>query len=254
MKLTVLGCSGSFPTTRSPASSYLLEQDGHRIVLDLGNGSIGNLQRHVDLDAPDSLAAVVLSHGHLDHCADLGSLFVIRRYHPTEVFRPLRVLGPPGIAQRIADMYGTSVSALSTHLAFEEFTAKASQIGPFTIRTCTARHPVPSASIRVDAAGSSMAYSGDTGPNDALVQLAQGVDLALLEASYVGQECPPDLHLTATAAGDHAARSAAGRLVVTHLVRWNDDDQVLQEASAAFTTSAGNGPTTLAYPGMVIDL
>src|SRR5439155_7662213 len=67
VKLTVVGCSGSFPGPDGPASCYLLEQDGVRVLLDLGSGALGSLSRHVDLDAVD---AVVLSHLHADHCLD----------------------------------------------------------------------------------------------------------------------------------------------------------------------------------------
>ena len=43
VKLTVLGCSGSVPGPDSPASGYLLEADGYRLVLDLGHGAFGAL-------------------------------------------------------------------------------------------------------------------------------------------------------------------------------------------------------------------
>ena len=45
MKLTIVGCTGSFPGPGSPASCYLLTaNDGERdwkIVLDLGSGAPG---------------------------------------------------------------------------------------------------------------------------------------------------------------------------------------------------------------------
>ncbi|MCB0922659.1 MAG: MBL fold metallo-hydrolase, partial [Actinobacteria bacterium] len=70
MKLTVVGWSGSFPGPDSPASCYLLEHEDARILLDLGNGSLGALQRYADIYAVD---AVFLSHLHVDHCIDLCS-------------------------------------------------------------------------------------------------------------------------------------------------------------------------------------
>ena len=79
MKLTVVGCSGSFPGPDSPASSYLLEEEGYRAVLDLGNGALGALQRYASLDAVD---AVLVSHLHVDHVIDLCSYYVARRYRP----------------------------------------------------------------------------------------------------------------------------------------------------------------------------
>ena len=44
VRLTVVGCSGSGPGPTSPASSYLVEHDGFRVLLDLGNGAFGTLQ------------------------------------------------------------------------------------------------------------------------------------------------------------------------------------------------------------------
>jgi ribonuclease BN (tRNA processing enzyme) len=72
MRLTIVGCSGSFPGPDSPASCYLVEaeHDGatFRLVLDLGSGALGHLQRYTDLESVD---AVVLSHLHADHCLDI---------------------------------------------------------------------------------------------------------------------------------------------------------------------------------------
>ena len=52
MRLTIVGCSGSFAGPASPASSYLVraEHDGrdYNLLLDLGSGALGALQRHLD--------------------------------------------------------------------------------------------------------------------------------------------------------------------------------------------------------------
>ena len=52
LRLTVVGCSGSYPGPASPASCYLLEapdpdRPGRtwRVLLDLGSGALGALQR-----------------------------------------------------------------------------------------------------------------------------------------------------------------------------------------------------------------
>src|SRR2546425_798448 len=79
MRLTVIGCAGSFPGPDSPASCYLLEAEGFRLLLDLGNGALGVLQRFAGLFSID---AICLSHLHADHCVDLGSYWVARQYTP----------------------------------------------------------------------------------------------------------------------------------------------------------------------------
>ena len=57
------------------------------------------------------------------------------------------------------------------------------------------------------------------------------------------------MHLTARQAAEHAARAAARRLVLTHLVPWNDRERTLAEARQAYA-----GPISLAASGQVADL
>lgn len=92
MKLTVVGCSGSFPSAGSACSSYLVEADGFRLLLDMGNGALGELQRHVGLY---DLDAIFLSHLHADHCIDMCAYFVVRYYrHDGGRPAPSRCTGP----------------------------------------------------------------------------------------------------------------------------------------------------------------
>src|ERR1700689_433235 len=93
MLLTVVGCSGSFPGPESAASCYLLEADGFRLVIDMGNGSLGALQRYAPLFGVDAIA---LSHLHADHCVDLYSYSVARTYAPAGPQPPIPVYGPAG--------------------------------------------------------------------------------------------------------------------------------------------------------------
>jgi ribonuclease BN (tRNA processing enzyme) len=231
VKLTVIGCSGSMPSADSPASCYLVEADGFRLVLDLGNGALGALQREVDLFADRPVEAVLLSHGHIDHCADVASLSVARTYGPgASALPPLNVFGPSGIGRRLAAIEGGATSALE----IAEYPAASFEVGPFTVTTCAAAHPVPAVSIRLDAEGCSLVYSGDTGPNPELEALARGTDLALFEASCIGEGHAADLHMSASEAGQLARRSSAKALMITHLVPWVPLHLVRDEAAEAF--------------------
>src|SRR5437660_3192192 len=89
MRLTVVGCSGSMPGPHSSASCYLLEADGFRLVVDLGSGALGPLQRYTALERVD---AVVLSHLHADHCLDMCPFWVARTYSPER-----RAASDPGL-------------------------------------------------------------------------------------------------------------------------------------------------------------
>ena len=91
-------------------------------------------------------------------------------------------------------------------------------------------HSVEAFGFRLAAGGRVLAYSADTGESPALVKLAAGADLMLCEASFVESKVnPPNLHLTGAEAGTIAAKAGVGRLLITHLVPWNDQDRVLAE-------------------------
>ena len=247
MRLTVVGCAGSFPGPDSPASCYLLEHDGRRILLDLGNGALGPLQRYADLYDID---AVVLSHLHADHCLDLTSYYVWRRYRPEGPAHAIPVIGPAGTADRMARAYDLRPEpGMHGEFEFHDHVA-VTEVGPFRISTARVNHPVEAYATRVEAGGRSLVFSGDTGESDALVELSRGADVALFEASLLERyDVPPNLHLTARQAAEHAIRADAGRLVLTHLVPWTSREETLAEATAAY-----DGDLTLATQGLVVEV
>ncbi|GAA3303354.1 MBL fold metallo-hydrolase [Streptomyces cinereospinus] len=220
MKLTVVGCSGSFPSAESACSSYLVEADGFRLLLDLGNGALGELQRHCGLY---DLDAIFLSHLHADHCIDMLGYFVARYYrHDGGRCAPLPVYGPEGTEHRLTTAYADTPSASSMSEVFDFHTVKPStfDIGPFTVHTERVAHPVEAYGIRVEHAGRTLTYSGDTGVSAALDELARDADLFLCEAAFThGKESIPDLHLNGREAGETAARAGARRLLLTHIPR-----------------------------------
>jgi ribonuclease BN (tRNA processing enzyme) len=249
VRLTIIGCSGSFPGPDSPASSYLLEAEGFRLLLDLGSGSLGVLQRHIGLYDID---AVCLSHLHADHCLDLCAYYVARTFHPDGPRPRIPVYAPGGAASRMAQAYGLEESPGMTE-AFEfcTLTPGSQRIGPFQVATAHVNHPVETFGFRLEHAGRSIAYSADTGESAALVELASGADLLLCEASFLeAPGLPSDLHLTARQAAQHAARAGVGRLMLTHLVPWNDQARTLEEARGSSFT----GPISLAASGYSLEL
>jgi ribonuclease BN (tRNA processing enzyme) len=242
--LTVVGCSGSFPGPDSPASSYLVTADGFRLVIDLGNGALGQLQRYASIEQLD---AVCLSHLHSDHCLDMCSLHVARTFHPGGPLPKIPVYGPAGAAERLALAAGqSSMRPLTESFDFVTLTPGTLQIGPLTVTVDHMNHPVETFGFRLRHAGRVIAYSADTGPSDRLVALASGADVLVCEASFAdGPGLPADLHLTASQAGQHAARAGAGRLVLTHLLPWNSSDLALAQAAPHYP-----GPLSLARPGL----
>jgi len=245
MRLTVVGCSGSIPSPRSPASCYLLEAEGFRLVVDLGSGALGPLQRYAAVHQVD---AVALSHLHADHFIDMCSLWVARNWSSEGTLPRLPVYGPSEAARRVS--WPSDDPDVSGVYDFVALAPGRRQIGPFTVTAGHVAHPVETFAYRFEYGGRALVYSGDTGPCPALTELARSADVLLCEAGFPElPDLPPDLHLCGSQAGQHAAAAGAGRLVLTHLNPDEDPAPNLTGARGAFP-----GPVTLAAPGQVIDL
>ena len=241
MRLTVLGCAGSFPGPDSACSAYLVEAEGFRLLIDFGAGSLSALQRYATLTSID---AILLSHLHADHILDACNYVVVRRYAPDGPYPTLPVYAPAGASGRLAAAYGEGM--LDDVYEFHELASGQLKIGPFAITVDRVNHPVETYGVRLEHAGRVLAYSADTAPCDALHRLAHNADLFLCEASYVdGEENPPELHLTGRDAGEAATKAGAARLLLTHLVdAWGSESNTVESASAAFA-----GPVEVARAG-----
>jgi len=247
VRLTVVGCAGSFPAPGVACSSYLVEADGFRLVVDLGNGSLGELQRHVDLAAVD---AVLVSHLHGDHWIDLVPYVVALTYGPGGLRRKLPVHGPTGLAERLGIVYGNP-SAGAAVLEQVPLTAGHRRVGPFDVTAVRMVHPVETYGFRISHGGRVLAYSADTGPGAPLIELARDCDVLLCEASFLDQpDNVADLHLSGRQAGEHATAAGARRLLLTHLVTaWGDAARTLAEAQGAY-----HGPVEVVRPGAVYEV
>lgn len=259
LRLTVVGCAGSYPGPTSPASCYLLEADGDdgaggtrrwRILLDLGNGALGALHNHAD---PLAIDAVFVSHLHADHCLDLCGYYVLRKYHPTGAQPRIPVWAPAGAAERLARAYDLPLDpGMTEEFDFTEYAADRApvQVGPFTVQPFEVYHPVTAYALRVTAAGRTLTYSGDTAPCTGLDEAADGADLLLAEAAFRSRdENPPGVHLTGADAGELATRAGVGQLVLTHVPAWFDPLDAHGEAVEKY-----DGPTWLAATGAVYDV
>jgi ribonuclease BN (tRNA processing enzyme) len=237
MKVTVLGCSGSVPGPDSPASGYLIEADGYRLVLDLGHGTFGQLQDHV---APADVDAIIVSHLHSDHCIDLTAYVVSLRYGGAghrlrESASPIPVIGPAGTRERLATAYDPDAPDLGLDQLFRFDPALATDLGPFGISYAPMNHPTPTNAVRITHGDKVLVYSADTGESSELVDLARGADVLLCEASFgPDDEYVPNLHLTGRQAGEHAAKAGVDRLIVTHVPPWCSTEVQVADAAAAF--------------------
>jgi ribonuclease BN (tRNA processing enzyme) len=245
MRLTVVGCSGSTPSAYSAASCYLLEAEGFRLVVDLGSGALGALQRYAAVHQVD---AVALSHLHADHFIDMCSFWVARKYSHRGALPRLPVYGPAEAARRVSR--ANDDPDVTGIFDFVTLTPGRRRIGPFGVTVDHVAHPVETFAFRFEHDGRALVYSGDTGPSPALTELARSADVLLCEAGFPDlPDLPPGLHLCGRQAGQHAAAAGVGRLVLTHLDPDGDPAESLAGAQGTFP-----GSVTLAAPGQVIDL
>jgi ribonuclease BN (tRNA processing enzyme) len=247
VRLTVVGCTGSMPGPGSPASCYLVEHDGFRLVLDLGNGAFGVLQRLID---PASIDAFYLSHLHADHCLDIAPLVVWHRDSGRAPGRLVPLLAPVAAERRLALSYDADGDGLTDVFDFVPVGAGPLEIGPFSAELARTAHPAECYAIRLTAGGRSLVYTGDTGPCPEVVQLARGADVLLAEAAHPDGDPaqPPALHLTGRQAGEHAAAAGGGRLILTHVPAWVDAEAQLAHARAAFPAAE------LVAPGLIVEI
>ena len=256
MKLRVVGCSGGVPGPASPASCYLVEvsQGGRtwRLVLDLGSGSLGTLQRWCD---PRDVDAIAITHLHPDHCADLAPMHVYLSHHPDGESSPVPVFAPFGTPSRINQLRGATepsrvldVHAWQSGVTFE--------VGPLRVTSEAVEHPVPAYALRIegpreDGSGDAViTYSGDSDMCEGLDLAAAGADIFLCEATYLAsQTSAAGVHLTARRAGQTAGRAGVGNLVLTHIPPWTDPNEALAEAREVY-----DGELELAVPGLQLVL
>jgi len=220
VKLTIVGCSPAWPNPGGAQSGYLLEDGGGRLLLDCGPGVLARL-RAMNAGWPE-VDAVVVTHWHLDHWGDLVPWVWGNMVGPGRDRRQPELWLPPQGRARLRD-FGTRLGwedMFETTFAlrdYEEgvpfgaagFEVTALRVPHYTLRTY---------GLRVSNGNRALAYSGDTGPSERLVELARGVDLFVCEATLERGELDgnPRGHLSADEAVAAFAASGAKRLLLTH--------------------------------------
>lgn len=246
MRLTVLGGAGGYPPAAGACSGYLIEHDGFRLLVDPGYAIVPRLLEVVPAGAID---AVLVSHGHPDHVADLNPLLRARLMSDDEAPR----LPAYALPDALTPVLGLDrITALKGAYQLREFEAgEAFPIGPFAIQSRLLPHSIPNAGVRISVGGKSITYTGDAGPSDDLVELAHATDLLLAEATYAESVPPGNAGVlnSALEVGRQARRAGAARLMLTHLLPGTDPEACRAAASRSF-----HDWIAVATPGTIVEL
>lgn len=229
MKVTVLGYWGGFPAVDEATSGYLFEHEGFRLLVDCGSGVLAKLQRYITIEELD---AVIVSHYHHDHVADIGPLQYARL-----------IKANLGATLPELPIYGHSFDRDGfTRLAHKGVTKAIAydpeqtlQIGPFTITFMKTVHPAICYAMRVTAGGKTVVYTADSSYVPEFVPFSQQADLLICECNfYAGQNAAPAGHMTSEEAATIAREAKVGELWLTHLPHFGEHAQLISEASAVF--------------------
>lgn len=219
LRVTVLGCSSAAPHPDSPAAGFLVEWADTALLLDVGQGVVRRLERLMD---PTRLTAAIVGHMHADHYLDLaGMRYLFLWGEPSP--RRLPVHLPPGGRARL-DALATAISERpgffdAAYDAQEFDPDEPLTIGALQVRFVRGRHYVPAWGVVIEAPdGARLAYTGDTGPSDSVVEAMRDADLLLIEAA-LRLSAHDDVergHLTPEEAIEMAARTNARATLIVH--------------------------------------
>lgn len=260
--LTVVGCRAGMPAPGQPSSGYLVATPTTTILLDCGPGVAGALS---GLVPPAALDAVIVTHMHSDHCYDLlplGKMLLGPGLPTAPASRRPDLLVPAGAGKTLRalnSLFPVGGSSTALDRVFDEafaITEYDNDGDRFTVGDCEVtlvptRHAVRCCGVRIDTAGTSLAYSGDSGYTDRLIDLAGDTDLFICEASLHEPDRTGHGHLSAREAGQLAHASGARHLLLTH---FPNTEAARLEALREDAARHFSGPVSLARPNLTIEL
>ena len=219
VRLTVVGCSPAWPNPGGAQSGYLLEEDSRRLLLDCGPGVLARLREKEDWPRIDALA---ITHFHLDHWGDLVPWVWGRMFGPAKELAPPQLWVPPKGRQALSalgallganDMF-EAVFDLREYTAGETFEAAGFEVVAHRVL----HYDLDAYGFRVSANGATIAYSGDSGPSEALIELARDADVFLCEATLDLPHPEGGIrgHLAISEAQATFEAAGAKRLLLTH--------------------------------------
>ncbi|MGQ5377021.1 MBL fold metallo-hydrolase [Lacticaseibacillus paracasei] len=243
MKLTVLGYLGGYPDAGHATSTYLIESGDYHLLMDLGSGGLLSLEQQFD---PLKLDAVLLTHYHHDHIADVG---VLQYYY--QLRKGDKKVSPLPIYGHTKDPLNFASLTFGPYTTAKGYTADSTlHLGPLTLTFLETQHPVPAFAVRIveDVTGKTLVNTSDTRYFPALAPFSKDADLLMADTNFLADQPQPRWHLTAPEAGKLARDAQVKRLLLTHLPQQLDLVTLKQQAQ----TAAGGIPIQLAEDDLTI--
>lgn len=241
IEVMLLGTGSPLPDARRAGPSTLVRAAGQTFLVDCGRGVL--LRLTAAGVGASGLSALLLTHLHSDHIAELGDVIITRWVSTfTPDPPPLQIIGPPGTAAVVDAMlaaFGFDIGYRIAHhadltapppLEVHEYTGGVvwDTDGVRITAGSTDHRPVePTIGFRVEADGNSVVLAGDTVPCAGLDELASGADALVhtvirkdLVAQMPMQRIKDilDYHSSVEQAAATAARAGVGTLILTHYV------------------------------------
>ncbi|WP_300675344.1 MBL fold metallo-hydrolase [Desulfoluna sp.] len=219
-RITLLGTGTCVPSLSRSACAALVQTETETLLIDSGPGT---MRRLLEVGVSiDDLTGIFFTHIHPDHTAELVPLLFATQYPECRRTRPLQIYGGKGFGaffEKLKGVYGGWIDPGPGLVSLTELSVAGRDLfhhGDLAVLTGPVVHRPESLACRVVFSwGRSVVFSGDTGPSEDLVALAQGADLFVCECSTPDGEAVPH-HLTPSLAGEMAKTAQVGTLVLTH--------------------------------------
>lgn len=228
MDLTVLGYYGGYPFKQNGTSAYLLQSDGFNLLLDCGSQALNNLQAVLD---PLQLDAVILSHYHHDHTADLGVLQYYWQLNPgVKKHSELAIYGHTEDKYHFDELTLPGVTVGKPYFADQKL-----KIGTFEITFLKTIHPVVAYAMRIKESktGKVLVFTSDTAYFDDLIDFSKSSNLLMTDTNFGANKTGKIWHMTSTQSGQLAKEAQVNHLLLTHLPQTLSLSELRQEAQNA---------------------